>query len=421
MEQIKRFTDTMVKNIRPSEKLGEYSEGGGFCLRVTPKGKKSWVYSYKFNGKSKRFTVGYYPALSVAEARKAVVDAGLLKDNGIDPMQEKKNKDIKAKQEKQRELQTIEWLANDFYARYIANNRKAPQQIRQQIDADIVPLLGQFNIEEITTRQITLALEKIVDRGAPVHANKVLSTIKQMFTYAVSKGITERNPALLIKAKNIGGVEPPRNRYLSYEEIKSVWAYFGDNSKHGTHPATIVALKILLLTGARTGSLIKARFDEIDFEGSLWTIPPEHLKLKLTEAHKPHKVHLSKLVKQLFLELRDLSGGNFVLPGRDGRGPANDKLFSRFVARTRGKVGGIEEHFNVHDFRATFSTHLAGLGVAPHISELCLGHKLPAIMATYNKHEYLPERKTALELWSDKIEMLVKNDNVVMLESKISC
>lgn len=96
MQKIKRFTDTMVKSIKPSEKLAEYSEGGGFCLRVTPTGKKSWVYSYKFENKSKRFTVGYYPALTVAEARKAVGDAGLLKDKGIDPMQDKRDKSLKA-------------------------------------------------------------------------------------------------------------------------------------------------------------------------------------------------------------------------------------------------------------------------------------------------------------------------------------
>ena len=383
-------------------------------------GKKAWVYSYKFENKSKRFTVGYYPSLTVAEARKAVVDAGLLKDKGIDPMQDKRDKSLKAKQEQQRERQTIEWLANDFYKRYILKNRRAPQQIRQQIDADIVPLMGSSNLEEITTRQISLALEKIVDRGSPVHANKVLSTVKQMFTYAVSKGITERNPAILIKSKNIGGIELPRNRYLSYDEIKALWAYLDDHAQHSTHPATTAGLKILLLTGVRTGSLIKARFDEIDFADSLWTIPPEHLKLKVTEAQKPHKVHLSKPIKQIFLHLQELSGGDYVLPARDGKGPANDKLFSRAVIRSRGKVKGIEERFNVHDFRATFSTHLAGLGVAPHIAELCLGHKLPSMMATYNKHEYLDEREEALELWSNQIEMLAQNKNVVMLGDKLN-
>ncbi|MCU7940970.1 MAG: site-specific integrase [gamma proteobacterium symbiont of Bathyaustriella thionipta] len=243
-----------------------------------------------------------------------------------------------------------------------------------------------------------------------------------MFNYAVSKGLIKHNPAIAIEAKSIGGVEIPRDRCLSYEEIKALWLYLDDRTEHNIHPATIAGLKVLLLTGVRTGSLIKAEWKEINFDNSLWTIPPEHLKLKKTEVRKPHKVHLTDFVKDLFKELKVLSGCSHVIPSRDSTEsdskPANDKLFSRVINRSRGNIEGIEENFNAHDFRATFSTSMADIGIAPHITELALGHKLPKIMATYNKHEYLPERKEALEQWSDKIEMLVANTNVVLLNTQ---
>jgi integrase len=178
----------------------------------------------------------------------------------------------------------------------------------------------------------------------------------------------------------------------------------------------------LLLTGVRTGSLIKAEWKEIDFDNNLWTIPPDHLKLKKTEAQKPHKVHLTGFIKDLFKELKELSGCGHVIPSRDSTeddsNPANDKLFSRVINRSRGNIEGIKENFNAHDFRTTFSISMADMGIAPHITELALEHKLPKIMATYNKHEYLDERKDALEQWSDKIEMLVTNKNVVVLQTQ---
>ncbi len=415
MEKVKKFTDAMVRNIKPCEQRIEYTEGNGFILRVSPSGVKTWVYYFKFDKKPQRLTLGRHPALSVAQARKALTDAALLKDNGINPIQHKKDQEAKAKAKKQREIQTVEWLVNDFYQRYILKNRKAPEQIRQQKEADIIPLLGDMKIQDISTRDITKALETIVDRGSPIHANKVLRTIKQMFNYAVSKGLLKYNPAIAIDAKTIGGIETPRDRYLSYDEIKALWSYLDDTEKHRTHPATILGLKILLLTGVRTGSLIKAEWQEVDFNACLWTIPPEHLKLKKSEARKPHKVHLTDFVKGLFMQLRDLTDSQYIIPHKDGDKPANSKLFSRVINRSRGNIEGITENFNVHDFRTTFSTSLAELGISPHITELALGHKLPKIMATYNKFEYLDERKEALTIWSDKIEMLVNNTNVVLL------
>ncbi len=422
MEKINKFTDVMVKNLQPSEKLREYTEGNGFCLRVTPKGKKAWVYRYKINYQSKRFTVGYYPSLSIAEARKAVSDAGVLKDKGIDPAQDKKDREEAEAKEQAKEKLTIEWLANDFYTGYIEKNRKVPGQIKQQIDADIIPALGQYKIDEITTLQITQALKTIVARGANVHANKVLSTIKQMFTYAVSMGVTERHPAILIKSKNIGGDEQPKKRKLSLQEIKLIWQWLGINKNHRLHPATVLALKILLLTGARSGELRLAEWSEIDFDNSMWTIPANKYKTGVE-----HKVYLTEFTIQHLKELKDLSDDDckWVLPSpKENTKPLTDKALPRAVKRIEGRIKDIDgklliaEPWTPHDLRRTFRTQLGELGVLPHIAEKTLGHKPPKIEGTYDTGEYLPERKKALQQWSDKIESLVTNSNVIPLNTK---
>jgi len=422
MEKIARFTDRFIKNLQAQNKRVEYTEGGGFILRVSAKGVKTWVYSYSFERKAKRLKLGTYPAISLSEARKLHNNAVLIKERGIDPLQHERDKKEAIKKEKfkkeKEEESTIEWLAHDFFIRYVLLNRKAPIQIEQQIRADIIPLFGKYKIEEITTRDITRGLEKIVDRGSPIHANKVLRTIKQMFSYALSKGITERNPAYLIESKNVGGREIPRDRPLEYGEIKALWTFLEDQNQHNIPDSTCLGLKILLLTGVRTGSLLQAEKTEFNLDESIWTIPPEHLKLKKFEAQKSHVVHLSNFLKRLVSELISLSDSQYLIPNRQGDKPAHPKLFSGLIHRVRSRIKGIDEPFNVHDFRATISTHMAKLGIQPHIGELSLGHKLQGMLATYNKHDYLSERAKALQMWSDKIEMLVSNDNVVLMDRR---
>lgn len=107
----------------------------------------------------------------------------------------------------------MDQLINSWYQGYVIKNRKKPLQIKQQIEADIIPLLGHLELEKIKPIDITNALDAIVKRGAPIHANRVLSSLKQVFNYAISRGSLETNPAANIKARNIGGIEKPSERF----------------------------------------------------------------------------------------------------------------------------------------------------------------------------------------------------------------
>lgn len=413
MEKIKKFTDALVKSLKPTTSRHDLTEGNGFCLRISATGKKSWVYSYWFEGKSKRYKMGTYPAIGVADARKLFNDAMHLKEKGIDPIEHEKQLKLEAELQKQKNIQTMEWLSEEFY-KSILINRKRPEQVRQQLDADIIPSLGSIHIDDILTRDITQALQKIVDRGSLVHANKVLSTIKQMFNFALSQGITDRNPSAAIRARDVGGVEQSRNRPLSYAEIKQVLNYL-DGDKHSMYPATVIGLKILLLTGVRTGSLIQAKWKEFDLAKNTWVIPPEHQKLKKTQPHNPFIVHLSDWVKELLGELKEQSNSKFLFPHakatRQDDQHAERTVFSSAVRNKIEEIG--IPKFNPHDFRATLATRLSEESIAPHIVELILGHQLGGVAGIYNRHQYLNERKDALNLWSEKIRSIVQNSNVV--------
>ena len=388
------FTNTYIKNLkpRPNKQYEEY-EGQGFGIKVSPKGTKAWIYRYKINDTTEKVSLGHYPSMSLAEAKTKFLELKESKRKGINPKQ-------LLAPEQEVDKTTVQDLVNRWYSNYIAKHRKQPLQIRQLIDADIIPLLGEKDIKELEAIDITKELDKIVSRGSNVHANKVLSAIKQAFNYAVSRGELKVNPAASIRARDIGGIEKPKERFLTINEIKQLWIFLNDG-KHHVSLQVINAIKILLLTGVRTGELCLAKWEDIDFDNALWTIPAANTKSDIIM-----HVHLSNLSKSLFKELYHCSMGDYIISGADGHRPISDRALPKAVIRLQERIG--INKWTPHDLRRTFATQLGEtLRIDPVVIEKCLGHKMPKIMATYNKNEMLPERREALDKWGKYIETLV--------------
>src|SRR3990167_1598952 len=297
-----QFTDTYIKRLRAQAKRQEKFEGGGFGILIYPAGTKSWIYRYKINDKKDYIIFGYYPAMSLSDARKRFNELRDIRRQGINPK-------AQIEQELKRERFTVEKLITAWYKNYVEKNHKKPLKVKQQIDADIIPLLGHMELEKIQAIDVSSALDTIVQRGAPVHANRILSSLKQAFNYAVSRGNMSQNPASNNRARNIGGMEKPRERYLTLDEIKTLWHFLDGNESHMSLQ-TKSAIKMILLTGVRTAEIRLAQWHHIDFEQSLWIVPPEHNKGAVTV-----KVHLTDLAKSTLKKLLSSNDSSFVLPG----------------------------------------------------------------------------------------------------------
>ena len=162
------------------------------------------------------------------------------------------------------------------------------------------------------------------------------------------------------------------------------------------------AIKIIILTGVRTAEIRLAQWSNFDLPNSLWTIPPELTKGAITV-----KIHLTDLTKKVLEELKSISNSPFVLQGLLQDSPLDQNALPRAIRRIQKRVGIPE--WTAHDLRRTFATQLGEtLNIDPVVIEKCLGHKMPRIMATYNKNEMLPQRKEALEKWAEYIQNLVK-------------
>lgn len=335
--------------------------------------------------------------MGVAEARKRFNEYWEMRSSGQDPEQ------IVIEQQIQK-TNTVQTLIIEWYNHYILKHRKQPQQIKQQIDADITPLLGKLELHKLQTRDITRALDIIVKRGAPVHANKVLSTLKQVFNYAVNRGELVTNPAANLRSRDIGGVEKPKERYLTLDELKTLWLFL-ESDQHGLSLSIKQAIKIIVLTGVRTAEIRLATWSEFDFDQSLWIIPPTHTKTAMTM-----KIYLTPQIKSILQTLHELSSSEYVLTGSDASSPVSEKAISKAISRIQERVG--IPYWTAHDLRRTFATQLGeALHVDPVVIEKCLGHKMPKIMATYNKNEMLPQRREALECWALCIQRLMMTEH----------
>ena len=399
------FTDTYIKGLKPSSKRYEEFEGGGFGIRITPNGVKSWIYRYKIGGKTDKLTLGHYPTMSLAQAKKRYIELSGLRRDGQSP------KEL-IQQQEQKETNTVKKLVLEWYHGYAEKSRKKPLQIKQQIDADIIPLLGDKPLDDLQTIDITKALDAIVKRGSPIQANRVLSTIKQSFNYGTSRGSLAFNPAANIRARDIGGTERPRERVLTNDEIVKVWRFL-ESKDSNMSAQTKIALKIILFTGVRTCEIRLAQWNEFDFEKSLWTIPAKNSKSGLI-----HKIHLSEQAITLLKELNKISISHYVICGKDIDQPLTENVLARAVSRIQNRVG--IPKWTAHDLRRTFATQLGeSLQIDPVVIEKCLGHKMPKIMATYNKNEMLPERKNALDQWGKYMTNLIGNSNVIPFKKAI--
>ena len=187
--------------------------------------------------------------------------------------------------------------------------------------------------------------------------------------------------------------------------IKTLWLFL-DSNNHSLSLQIKNAIKIILLTGVRTGELRLATWSEFNFEQSLWVIPAEHSKTNLVT-----KIHLSELLKEILFERKEYISSEYVLPNANGDSFLTDKALPKAILRIQARVN--IPQWTAHDLRRTFATQLGEtLNIDPVVIEKCLGHKMPKIMATYNKNEMLLQRKEALTRWTQYLENLLQ-ENVI--------
>ncbi len=391
------LTDLQVKKLVPQDSRFEVSDGKGLYIRVTPNGVKTWVFRYQFNGRARRLTLGNYPGISLADARERHAQAMQKLQKGADPgveAQEAKGK--------LRATPTMTDLVHELWETELKKKRSGAETLRL-LKKDVIPLWGKHKVSEIKRRNIVLLLDGIIKRGSPITRNRVHSALTRLFNFAAERGVIEDSPCTRIRKL----AEMSRDRVLSDTEIMLLWEALDlDHKKIDMFLTTKMALKLILLTGQRSGEICGMTWAELDAENRMWNIPAQRMKNGVL-----HIVPFTAMTWSVIGQARQLFGDDrdYVFPSANREGPITPHALSRAILRHWPEMG-FEKPFTPHDIRRTVRTGFGSLGIDEFIAERVLGHKLQGMLAVYNRHSYVQEKLAVFQRWEAKLMGIFNNN-----------
>ena len=405
-----KLTDLDIRNwIKRGEHFEQRGDGDGLYLCFPDRfAVPVWKLRYRLSGKARILGMGSYGTVSLADARKTAKEMRARVSLGYDPQGEKAERkaDAVAKIEAKKGEVTMSQLADEYFAAQILGRWKHPNIVRSRIENDIKPNIGHLPIGEVKPQHIDALLQAIIKRGAPTMSTDVLRWLKRMFDYAMKRQMVTFNPAAPFNPADAGGKEESRDRWLTRLELIKLFEAM--RTAKGWNIANTMAVKLLLLLAVRREEMIAAPVAEFDLDGAVWHLPAERTKSgKAIDIPLPHQA--VAILREL---VRQGNGSAWLLPARK----MQERMIPHIDLNTVGAALAKHirpalakqkvEPFTVHDFRRTARTHLAALGVAPHVGERCLNHAVKGVEGIYMRHDFFEERKDALQKWADLLEQL---------------
>jgi integrase len=379
--------------VRNAARRGYYSDGGGLYLQVGATGSKSWVFRYKVGGKLYEMGLGALHTVGLAEARTRARRCREHRLDGLDPLAVRNAARTRAKLDAARAI-TFATCAERYIAAYRAGwrNAKHRDQWSNTLSAYVEPVFGALPVQAIDTALVMKAVEPIWTEK-PETASRVRGRVEAILDWATARGFrTGENPArwrghldkLLPRKTKVRPVE--HHAALPFAETGAFIAEL--RRQEGVAPR---ALEFAILTAARTGEVIGARWDEVDFAERLWTIPSERMK-----AGKEHRVPLPVGALAILEELHKVRQGDFLFPGgRAGRPISN--MAMTMTLRRMGRGG-----LTVHGFRSTFRDWASErTGFPAEVAEMALAHTVAdAVERAYRRGDLFQKRRQLMDAWA---------------------
>jgi integrase len=400
----RKLTDLFVERVKPPARGRiEYFDASfpGLALRITENGGKSWCAFYRFRGRLRRFTIGRYPAIKPAQARREAQAALTRAREGFDPATEKRT----LRYAPAPQADTFDTLVRDYLERYARKNTgpETFKEAKRILESADLAAWRNRPISEISRRDVIDVIDRIA-RRAEVQANRTLARLRALFNWAVEKDRLTASPA--------AGVKPPtkertRDRALSGDELR----WFCKATEAIGWPFGPLAM-LLLLTAQRRDEVGGMEWSELDLEKRTWTLPRHKSK-----NNRAHEVQLSDAAIKVLRSLPRIGNGPIFVStnGRPVSGFSYGKncLDAAMLEAKREELGAKAEaipHWILHDLRRTAATGMARLNIPPHVVDKVLNHvsgTIRGVAAIYNRFEYLEERRTALEAWGSHVDNLM--------------
>jgi integrase len=367
------------------------SDGGGLTFTLSSAGTASWILRYRTAGRAKELTIGNFPDIGLADARKIAREKRSEVDKSGDPAIDKRR--VKALALK---VWTMRELIDDYRDKIMSGLGVSTQKGYGRNLLRILSRLGSYQVTQVSSLDIVEMIEFV---DAPwVESRTLLTTARMLFRHAAGRKLVATNPCIGIDLTALLGKRPATKRRLMLNRDELLLLMRADMNRENA-----LAVRLLLATAVRSGELRTAKWSHFDFKRDIWSIPE-------SKTGPGIQIPLTEPVKAWLHELRELSGSSaFVLPARGdyknasstGDRPINPNTIGAAIEFWLTEYTPEVRRFTPHDLRSTAKSQMRALGVPRDITEMCLNHKLPGIEGIYDVHTYFEERKQALTVWSD--------------------
>lgn len=398
------LTDIKVRTAKPTDKQYKLTDGSGMHLLVHPNGSKYWRLQYRFDGKQKMLALGVYPDVSLADARARRDEARKLLANSIDPGDKKKNDKVE-----QEEARTFEQLAIEWHATNKKWSEEHSRRVLKSLEDNLFPAIGKRNIADLKTRDLLVPIKAVELSGRLEVASRLQQRTTAIMRYAVQSGLLDYNPAQDI----VGAVASSNRQHRPALELKRTPELLQRIDSYTGRPLTRLAVELTLLVFIRSSELRFARWSEIDFETSMWTIPAEREAIegvkhsqRGSKMRTPHLVPLSRQALAILKQVHKLSGDrDFVFIGdHDHRKPMSENTVNKAL-----RVMGYDTKVEVcgHGFRTMACSSLieSGLWSRDAVERQMSHMERNSVRAAYiHKAEHLDERRLMLQWWADFLD-----------------
>jgi len=360
----------------------------GLYLVVQPTGKRAWCVRYRHNGRSRKLTIGPWPAVDLSAARNLGAKALRAAAEGRDPATEKK-------QARAMRADGIEAVASRFIELHCrrANRPRTAEETARLLKLHVLPRWRGRLVGEITRRDVLEILDLVVEAGTPIAANRTLSAVRKMFNWCVARDIITVSPC--------AGVKPPtpersRDRVLTDSELRLVWQAAGAiGYPFGS------AVELLILTGQRRDEVAKMEWSEVDLNARLWILPRGRVK-----NNQQHEVPLSDAAVAVLGEFPRI-GTRFAFTTT---GECASNGYSKNKRRLDALLPPDMPPWRLHDLRRTVASGMARLGINLPVIEKVLNHSsgsFAGIVGVYQRHSFAEEKRVALNVWGRFVGGLV--------------
>lgn len=361
----------------------------GLYLVCQSTGVKSWAVRYRAGGRTRKHTLGRYPVIDLANAREIARRTLVEVASGRDPAADKAEARRTAAEPAGPNRDRFDAAAALFIERYAKANTKEQtwRESERLLATHVLPLWRARRVQEIARRDVVELMDAIVDRGAPVSANRTLAVVRRMFGWLVERGVIITNPCTDVRAPT---AEKSRDRVLSDDELRAILqACDRLNEPFGA------LIRLLALTAQRRDEVGQMTWREVDLNARIWTIPKERAKNGIA-----HDVPLSDTAVKVLAGVRRIAGSRGLVFTTTGETPVSG--FSKIKKRLDAAVPDAPP-WVLHDLRRTAATGMARLGVNLPVIEKVLNHtsgSFGGVVGVYQRHHFAEEKRAALEAWA---------------------